>query len=334
MRKTFRHYFKPTKEALSEAWRDCLFSFDSSVLLNVYGYSGETREKLVSFTEQNENRIRLPHQFGLEYSRNRVKVILKQISKYAKVEDALRQIKETSIAPKRDHPYLTKKSFKAFEAIQEELADSRKSMEKWLGLDPYAERLFKAFENRIGKRPSEEELVELHRKAEDRYKRQIPPGFVDRKDKDAENSYGDYVGWNQLMQIAKAEEKSIILVIDDLKEDWWYTVGDRQPGPRPELLEEFEQETKQELYMYTSENFLRAARDFTSADIRDDVIEEIRERLEGQRIRQRSVEFKPSATELRIDQVDAATSPAVSEKASELKSKSPGPQDKPDSVGS
>src|SRR5208283_463977 len=135
-------------------------------------------------TEQNDTRVRLPHQFGLEYARNRVSVIVKQVSKYLKVEDSLRQIKETNIAPKRDHPYLTKKSFKAFEAIQAELAESRKAIEKWIGADPYAERIFKAFENRMGKCPSDEELAQLHEKAAERYKQQIPPGFADLKEKE------------------------------------------------------------------------------------------------------------------------------------------------------
>jgi hypothetical protein len=49
--------------------------------------------------------------------------------------------------------------------------------------------------------------------------------------------------------------------------------------------------------MYTSENFLWAARKYGSADIRDDVIEEVRQRLEDQRRSGRSSGQKPEELE-------------------------------------
>jgi len=55
---------------LRSLWADGLFSFDASGLLNIYGYSSETREQLVDFIERNAGRVRLAHQFGLE-SHNR-----------------------------------------------------------------------------------------------------------------------------------------------------------------------------------------------------------------------------------------------------------------------
>jgi PIN like domain len=118
---SFHQYFRPTEADLLEFWTAGLFSFDASVLLNIYGYSSETREKLVDFIEKNAGRIRLPQQFGLEYARNRAAVIVKQVNNYLKVEKALREIRNIDIAPKRDHPYLSKKSLKAYEQIQNEL---------------------------------------------------------------------------------------------------------------------------------------------------------------------------------------------------------------------
>jgi len=135
-------------------------------------------------------------------------------------------------------------------------------------------------------------LSELHKRAEERYKAQIPPGYSDLKAKAAPEAYGDYIGWHQLMEIARSEQKGIIFVIDDFKEDWWQIERERTVGPRPELLEEFAHETTQRIYMYTSENFLRAAKEYLALDIRDDVIEEVTLRLESQRKTQRSMEAK------------------------------------------
>ena len=78
-------------------WQHGLLSFDASVLLNVYGYSRKTRDDLVELIEKNALRVRLPHQFGWEFARNRSSVIVKQIHNYLKVEEALRKIRDEDI---------------------------------------------------------------------------------------------------------------------------------------------------------------------------------------------------------------------------------------------
>jgi hypothetical protein len=88
VRKAFHQYFRLTDSELRDLWANSLFSFDASVLLNIYGYSSDTREDLVKAVEQNAERVRLPHQFGLEYARNRCIVILRQVHNYLKAEKA------------------------------------------------------------------------------------------------------------------------------------------------------------------------------------------------------------------------------------------------------
>lgn len=52
MRKIFHQYFRPTETELRELWDDGLFSFDASVLLNIYGYSKDTREDVVDLSRK------------------------------------------------------------------------------------------------------------------------------------------------------------------------------------------------------------------------------------------------------------------------------------------
>jgi hypothetical protein len=319
MRKAFRHYFKPLDAELRELWEHALFSFDASVLLNVYGYSNETRERLVDFIVKNAERVRLPHQFGLEYARNRSSVIVKQVNNYHKVEKQLREIRNVDIAPKREHPYLSKKSLKAYEQIQTELEQNRKAMEKLISSDPYAEKILAMLEGRVSPCPTSEELQQLHGEAKQRYEKLIPPGFEDVTQKDVPDAYGDYVGWHQLMQIAKAEERGVILVIDDLKGDWWYIERERTVGPRPELVLEFTEVTRQQFYMYTSESFLRAAKQFTSAEIREEVIEEVTQHLASQRETQLPTVLKAIPAETPTSDVEKSVGSPLA-KSSELKS--------------
>jgi len=256
MRKAFHQYFRPTRDELSQLWQQGRLSFDASVLLNVYGYSEKTRDDLVAFIEKHGERVRLPHQFGLEFARNRSSVIVKQVHNYLRVEDSLRKIKD-EIASTRDHPFLSKKSTRAFQAIRDELEKNRKAMEKLVGSDPYADRMFDIFEGKVGRCPTPEERLRMETEAQARYDKRIPPGFADAKEKGFPDACGDYIAWQQLMEMAKEEKKGFILVIDDVKEDWWLLERGRRVGPLPELLEEFTRVTEQKFYMYNSENFLR-----------------------------------------------------------------------------
>ncbi len=282
MRKTFRHYLRPTKAEFEALWKDCIFVFDASVLLNVYGYSSETREELVSLAEKNAHRIRLPHQFGLEYARNRSAVIIKQVDNYKLVEKELIRIRRTFIDPKRDHPYLSKRSLKAYDAIQSELELSRKEMEKLIGNDPYCDRILQIFEGRIGPEPMAEDLARFHSEGAERYSNLVPPGFADLAKKGTPAAYGDYIAWCQIIQIGKLEKKPIILVTDDVKDDWWQIEKERTVGPLPQLIEEFSRNVQQPFYMYNSESFLRQAQEHFGAEIKEGAIQEVKERLESQ----------------------------------------------------
>jgi hypothetical protein len=39
MKKKFQEYYKPTDKELEELWENCIFIFDTSVILNLYQYS-------------------------------------------------------------------------------------------------------------------------------------------------------------------------------------------------------------------------------------------------------------------------------------------------------
>lgn len=283
MRAKFHQYFKPLESEIKTLWANGLFSFDASVLLNVYGYSDETCEDLVAFLEKNAERIRLPHQFALEFSRNRASVIIKQIDNHIAAEKDLKKILNVHFEPKRDHPYLSDEALSAFHGITQELSESREEMEGLLSYDPFCDRMLSVFNGRTGAEPTSEECAQFHKEAQQRYAALVPPGYCDLKQKPIPDAYGDCVAWMQLIQIAKTEKKDLVLAIDDLKEDWWQIEHERTVGPRPELLKEFFELSGQRLYLYNSFSFLRAAKQYGAADILDRVIREIEIRLESQR---------------------------------------------------
>ena len=288
MREIFRHYLRPTDDEFAHLWQNALFIFDASVLLNIYGYSQETRDELVSFLETNAERLQLPYQFGLEYTRDRCAVIMKQVRNYQDAERELKQIRERFFAPKREHPYLSEQCLKYYEEILEELSSRRAHMTELLRSDPFLERLLAAFEGRIGPAPTDVELKKLQEEAIERYGAKIPPGYADIKKKGEPQACGDYVGWRQIISIASEMRRDVILIIDDFKEDWWQIEAERVIGPKPELIAEFSLKTSQNLYLYTSENFLRFAQSSGVAQISASAIEEVGQHLASQRERDAS----------------------------------------------
>jgi len=57
MRKLFRGYYTPTEEEFAQLWKDCIFSFDTNILLNIYRYSPEARGRFFEILNKLEERI-------------------------------------------------------------------------------------------------------------------------------------------------------------------------------------------------------------------------------------------------------------------------------------
>ncbi len=282
MRTTFHQFFRPTKAEMDELLATALICYDANVLLNVYRYSDETKDGLVQVFQAFVDRTYLPHQVALEYARNRAKTIVDQVNLCKATEDAFKKVIKDFIAPINKQPFLSHSSTKALEGVIDELASKREILESMITEDRYAELILGLFDKRIGVVPDKEKLTQFHNQAADRYAKGRPPGYEDLKDKDIPCAYGDYIVWRQLMDIAMDKKRDFVLVIDDTKLDWWTRLSGKTIGPRPELLEEFSQETGRRVWLFTSKGFLIATREAGSTNVSDNVINEVGRHLVAQ----------------------------------------------------
>jgi PIN like domain len=83
--------------------------------------------------------------------------------------------------------------------------------------------------------------------------------------------------WYQVIDKATAEKSPIIIVTDDVKEDWWWRHEGKIVGPKPELVEEIVAKANVQFYMYRSDQFIEQARQFLSQQVDQGTIDEIRE---------------------------------------------------------
>ena len=102
------------------------------------------------------------------------------------------------------------------------------------------------------------------------------------------------------MTIAQDRKKDFILVTDDVKEDWWHYEGSRLVSPLPALRKEFREVTGQSIWQYSTEGFLRAAKEFSKIDVGDAALKEVTAALDVQR-NQRLQPFRKFGV-IKIDQ--------------------------------
>lgn len=312
MKKALHEFFRLSDDEFNSLWRDGLISFDSNALLNLYRFSPKSRDAMVELIKAYSDRIRLPHQFALEYARNRPKVIVRQVKCYSDAQRDLSSFERDRIRSKRQHPHLSEDTYRALGRVSEELIGKRKELESLLSNDPYAEFLLTTCAGKIGEAPDGNRLNELYNNGRERYARKVPPGYEDQ-DKAIPDCYGDYVAWEQLISLSSNEKKDVILITDDFKEDWWWIESGRTVGPRPELLSEFLSRSGQRTWLYSSEGFLRAAQKYVGATVPESLLDELRQRAEEDREHQLEDQNKPKEIETSLPDKDKKEAPPTAD---------------------
>jgi hypothetical protein len=330
MRNQFPGYYKPTEEEFKKLWENCIFSFDTNILLNVYRYSPESRERLFEIWRRLDDRIWLPHQIALEYLQERLDVISHQSKPYKELQEML-DASSKSFADKigefsRRHSFSsytdTNKLLKILEdahsQIKNALNASGASYPDLLESDKFWDDITQIFDGKVGEPYSEEDLSKCFKKAKNRVEQKQPPGYKDSAKSEPER-YGDVIIWFQLIDYVKSQKKPLIFVTDDEKEDWWlkHKHKGKTIGPRPELIQEMLSEGGVKFYLYTGDRFLKYAEKFLKLKEEPEVVkeaEEIRHQVEQER---KSITLNKSA----LDSIRALHQASASSIASDALSK-------------
>lgn len=288
MRKMFRGYYHPTEDEFSELWENGIFIFDANILLNIYRYSESTRDLFLKILEKLSDRTIIPHQAAKEYQNNRLKVIRDQKKAYNDINDylnsELERIRNELNSYKR-HPSINKENILkdieiVFNSIIDDLKEQDAEHPNFFENDELRDKLTVLLDGKISKPCPEDSMDEIWKDGKERYRKKIPPGYKDKKDKEGFKKCGDLILWYQIIDIAKKKNKPIILVTDDKKEDWWWKSGGKTIGPRPELVEEIYNEADVLFYMYKTDNFIKyAEKEFFNVDTDPSVIKEVKDAM-------------------------------------------------------
>lgn len=306
MKNTFKGFYKPNRDEVTLLWRNAVFVFDANVLLNLYRYRQSTTEELLSVLDLIRSRIWIPYHVGLEYQRNRVKVIASQSNRFSEVrkivDEKLGSLKKEldGLNLKIRHSNIDPTNFinnleELRNQFSKELDDLEESHVNVSSDDEIRNRLDVLLENKIGSRPKDQSTIDnIEKEADNRFKFKIPPGYMDDDKEGDSNSvfsfdgllynqkYGDVFLWKQIIEYAREEcLKDLIFVTDDNKEDWWFKIkssGEKTISPRPELIQEIRKETEIErFHMYNSLGFLKLSKEMLLANISKETIDEVRD---------------------------------------------------------
>ena len=287
MKKQFPGHFSQNKRDIRRLWDTCIFVFDANILLNLYRYSDKTRNEFLQTLDSVRDRIWLPHRAAEEFFANRLSVIGQQEKAY---DDTIRTIDALNqdLANARQHPFVSDPTMKRvkqiFDKLKQELTANQKVHTKRITEDSIQEAIAKIFAGRVGEPYDLERLNAIFEEGMQRYAESIPPGFKDNRKTDDSGAhsekcrkYGDLLVWFQILDHAKAEGVSAILVTDDKKEDWWQTFRGKTLGARPELVHEFQVKTKKPFHMYQADRFLELSNQYLEQNITETTLSEIRE---------------------------------------------------------
>lgn len=276
-----------TKEQEDELMRNGLIIFDTCGLLDFYYLTKDYQKIMCDILTNLKDRIWIPAQVKYEFDNNyanaRMKPIQekyndKNIQKNQIVNDLKTYIELWE--KQYYHPYISDEALQATNNLLKDLEPSITKIKTIIAKEYQARKKeIQEIQNNdvikkcidtleIGVPFGFNELKIIVSEGLLRYKNLIPPGYKDAESKNGIRQYGDLIIWKEIIRKAKETNKDVVFISNDQKADWRIideTQNDpkaEKPNaneigkPRRELLNEFEEETGQQIWFYTTAEFI------------------------------------------------------------------------------
>ena len=268
--------------------KDTVFVFDSNCFFNLYRCEKNTRKEVMKTIECVADRIWFPFQVCFEYQRNRLNIIKESLTDFNSVETHLKNIIQilgtlcgdkmevrekykslhTDLCILRDE---VKKEINDF--IENKVKAKSKENDYISKTDDVRKWVETLSQNRIGKALTQEQVDQINKMGEKRYKYKVGPGWGDDEKKQEyyfdgvfyAAKYGDLYIWNEILNKSENEDiKAVVFVTNDEKSDWWYKLDKNKDiyGSLEVLKTELMNRGSCKFKMYTQPQFLKAAKNY------------------------------------------------------------------------
>jgi hypothetical protein len=281
----FEGYRTPTGADYERALTTGLVVPDANVLLNLYRYTAQARDDLLSVLERLADRLWVPHQVLDEFWRNR-EAVLRDPRDTEKSVRAMSDARDKAVntfrawanrvsLPQAQSVELAESLAAGFDAVINGIdrfsdataTQSARDTDK----DSVLARLEAILAGRVGSRLAAKDLDAAVSEGLRRVEHRVPPGYLD-KHKDEDGAAGDYIVWEQVLREAVQRRCDVLFVTGDVKEDWWRREGGEQRGPRLELVEEMRERAGVGLFMLRPTALLSLAREVLKVTVQDESV--------------------------------------------------------------
>jgi len=236
-------------ENASPDFENSIFVIDTNILLAPYRASNEAFEEVTKiYSKLNQkSQLFIPAQVAREFAKNRPAVLTSLHKQIINASGASLSAK-LKIAPILDTDEDFIEAKRLFDEAKDFLNKHRQKMElvaskvaSWSLDDPVLQQYRKIF--------SAKNIIECNLNNDvidaakvKRFKSKTPPGYKDLSKDDG--GIGDLIIWSTIIQIGKEQQRDIIFITAETKEDWYHLVDGHHIFPRYELIEEYKQATK------------------------------------------------------------------------------------------
>ncbi|MGJ3254915.1 MAG: PIN-like domain-containing protein [Alcanivorax sp.] len=267
-------------------------SYDTSTILDLYRLSDNSREEVLSLFEKIERRVGhfVTHYVAFEVSKNKEMAKKDSEVKINDIKQKFSSFKKSLNGNARAGGYstpfdeLSKEVRESLEEIHKSIEAKTSDIKRNSSFNSLYGRFSKMFSGKVSSPFSGEDLRKIIENGAVRYSCKIPPGFADDAKSDfvnffgdpIESKYGDLIIWEHLISWAAKNEKNIIFITSDQKDDW---VESRKI--RPDLAAEFNKRTGFSIYIFTLSEFENTYKKFLGSKLSESSKTEL-EIIEGE----------------------------------------------------
>lgn len=260
-------------DEIDAALRKAVVAIDANVLLDLYRFRSQTSRDIIKTLKGLGDRLVVPHQALREFWRHRqrsqgsprgaTKAAIDALAKSGRsMRDALATWAKAVGVDDDELSDLTGRVDDFVDALKDELQHVLQDADAERGGDPILEQLEELLAGRVTSPLDHEEWTECVAEANRRIEAEEPPGFrdADKQDNDSpEGGAGDYLVWYQATRYAKEQDRDLLIVTRDEKDDWWWRQQADFVGPRPELTLEYHELTGRRLFLMRPADLLARA---------------------------------------------------------------------------
>lgn len=270
----FVGYKISSSEEINAALREGIVAVDANVLLDLYRFRPHTSRDLIKIFKTLGVRLVVPHQALREFWRRRwrsldspggaTKVATDALDKSRRsIGDALKTWTQAVGADDDEFAELKARVGDFFDALSGELQLVLQEADREQGEDPILEQLEVILVGKVTLPLEDAEWSDCVAEGNRRVGAKQPPGHEDAEKLDSglpEGAAGDYLVWYQATRCAKEQDRDLVIVTSERKEDWWWRRQGNFIGARPELTLEYHDLTGRRLFLMRPTDLLGRAK--------------------------------------------------------------------------